>query len=95
METYYYPRAAMERAMKIQEVILRAMDGRLKWYEAAEILGVSHQQMRWILLFVDASTCRWIPALDGMEDLIVVWDYATTEVYYARLVPQESTQSTI
>ena len=41
-----YPDAAGERAMKVQEVILRAMDGRLKWYEAAEILGISDRQMR-------------------------------------------------
>ncbi|MGH7473594.1 MAG: helix-turn-helix domain-containing protein, partial [Candidatus Methylomirabilales bacterium] len=42
----WYPAGAMERAMKVQEVILRAMDGRLKWYEAAEILGISDRQMR-------------------------------------------------
>jgi transposase len=36
----------MERAMKVQEVILRAIDGRLKWYQAAEILGISDRQMR-------------------------------------------------
>ncbi|MBI3780833.1 MAG: ISNCY family transposase [candidate division NC10 bacterium] len=36
----------MERAMKVQEVILRAIDGRLKWYHAAEILGISDRQMR-------------------------------------------------
>jgi hypothetical protein len=46
MESYHYPYAAVERAMKIQEVILRAMDGRLKWYQAAEILGISDRQMR-------------------------------------------------
>ena len=41
-----YPDSAVERAMKVQEVILRAMAGRLKWYEAAEILGLSDRQMR-------------------------------------------------
>ena len=46
METSYYPSSAMERAMKVQEVILRAIDGRLKWYQAAEILGISDRQMR-------------------------------------------------
>ncbi len=35
METTYYPSSAGERAMKVQEVILRAIDGRLKWYQAA------------------------------------------------------------
>jgi transposase-like protein len=37
---------AVERAMKIQEVILRAIAGRLKWYQAARILGISDRQMR-------------------------------------------------
>ncbi len=46
MDTRLYPPSAMERAMKVQEVILRAIDGRLKWYEAAEILGISDRQMR-------------------------------------------------
>jgi transposase len=46
METIYYLSSAMERAMKVQEVILRAMDGRLKWYQAAEVLGISDRQMR-------------------------------------------------
>src|SRR5512139_3935445 len=41
-----YPDTAVERAMKVQEVILRAIDGRLKWFEAAEILGVSCRTMR-------------------------------------------------
>lgn len=41
-----YPAAAGERAMKVQEVMLRAIDGRVKWYEAAEILGISDRQMR-------------------------------------------------
>ena len=30
-EPAVYPSSAMERAMKVQEVILRAIDGRLKW----------------------------------------------------------------
>ena len=37
---------AMERTMKAHEVILRVMSGQLKWYQAAEILGVSSRQMR-------------------------------------------------
>jgi transposase len=41
-----YSAAAVERAMKVQEVILRAMAGRLKWWEAAEIIGVSDRTMR-------------------------------------------------
>ncbi len=46
MEQTSYPAFAVERAMKVQEVILRAIDGRLKWYQAAEILGISDRQMR-------------------------------------------------
>jgi len=41
MEPRAYPVSAVERAMKVQDVILRAMDGRLKWYQAAERLGTS------------------------------------------------------
>src|SRR3990172_12937002 len=46
MDSAVYPSSAVERAMKVQEVILRAIDGRLKWYQAAEILGISDRQMR-------------------------------------------------
>ncbi len=35
-----------ETAMKLQEVILRAAAGELKWYEAAEIIGISPRSMR-------------------------------------------------
>ncbi|PWU02322.1 MAG: hypothetical protein C5B51_21045 [Terriglobia bacterium] len=38
--------AEMERMMKVQEVILKAMAGKLKWWEAAEIIGVSDRTMR-------------------------------------------------
>jgi transposase len=188
MQLSHYPFSAVERAMKVQEVILRAIDGRLKWYQAAEILGLSDRQMRrwkvryeqqgydglfdrrlkrpspkrvplqtvrqvlclyreryydfnvlhfheklvtehamklsytWVkaalqtaglvakqfrrgphrkarprrplpgmLLHTDASTHAWIPGLEGTQDLIVVLDDATSLVYYAQLVPQEST----
>jgi len=43
-----YPDAAWERAMKVQEVILRAVSGQIHWFQAAEILGISPRQMhRW------------------------------------------------
>ena len=189
-EPAVYPSSAVERAMKVQEVILRAIDGRLKWYQAAEILGISDRQMRrwkhryerlgydglfdrrrrqpspkrvpvevvrqvltlyreryfdcnvlhfheklqaahgiglsytWVktalqtaglvakearrgphrkarprrplpgmLVHADASTHPWIPGLDGTQDLIAVLDDATSEAYYARFVPQESTRT--
>src|ERR1051326_2294864 len=38
--------AEMERMMKVQELILRAMAGTLKWWEAAEIIGVTDRTMR-------------------------------------------------
>ena len=41
-----YPRVAVERAMKIQEVILRAIGKRINWWQAAEIIGISDRQMR-------------------------------------------------
>ena len=41
-----YPRAAVERAMKVQEVILRAIAKKIAWWQAAEILGISDRQMR-------------------------------------------------
>jgi transposase len=41
-----YSRAAMERAMKVQEVILRALAKKITWWQAAEIIGISDRQMR-------------------------------------------------
>jgi hypothetical protein len=41
-----YPRAAVERAMKIQEVILRAIAKKITWFQAAEIAGLSARHMR-------------------------------------------------
>lgn len=184
-----YPASVVERTMKVQEVILRAVAGRLKWYEAAEILGISDRQMRrtkrryeqrgydglwdrrsqtpspkrvplatvqqvltlyqdrypafnvlhfheklsadhgialsytWVktvlhtaglvakakrrgphrqarprrplpgmLIHTDASTHAWLVG-QPPQDLIVVLDDATSEVYYARFVPQESTRT--
>jgi hypothetical protein len=33
--------SASERAMKIQEIILKAMSGEIKWCQAAGIIGIS------------------------------------------------------
>jgi len=41
-----YPKSAGERAMKIQEVILRAMAKKITWWQVAEIIGISERQMR-------------------------------------------------
>lgn len=184
-----YPEAAMERAMKIQEIIIRAIEGRISWLQAAGIIGVSPRQIRrikrryeksgwdglydrrkglpsprrvpveqvkevlrlyreeyfdfnvlhfheklaeehgiklsytWVklalqaaglvkkerkrgvhrkrrprrpvpgmMLHIDASTHRWLP--DGSKhDFIVVMDDATSEIYYAQLVDEESTRT--
>src|SRR3954464_15041572 len=55
--------AEMERMMKAQEVILKAAAGKLKWWEAAEIMGVTDRTMR-----------RWRERLNehGYSGL---WDY--------------------
>ncbi|MFQ5792965.1 MAG: ISNCY family transposase [Acidobacteriota bacterium] len=182
-----YPARAMERAMKIQEVILRAMSKQISWLQAAEIIGISPRSMRrwkrryekhgydglydrrlkrpspkrvpvktvervltlyreqyfdfnvkhfveklheehqielsysWVkkalqegglvakasrrgkhrkkrprrplvgmLLHADASKHAWLPGR-AQQDLIVVFDDANSEVYYAQLVKEEST----
>src|SRR5260370_42010958 len=41
-----YLARAVERAMKIQEVILRALSGQLTWLQAADILGRSPRSIR-------------------------------------------------
>jgi hypothetical protein len=41
-----YSKAAVERAMKIQEVLLRAMARKITWWQAAEILGFSDRHLR-------------------------------------------------
>lgn len=42
----HYSEAAVERTMKIQEVILRAMAKELSWLQAAQIIGITDRQMR-------------------------------------------------
>jgi transposase len=183
-----YPARALERAMKISEVITRAISGTINWIQAAEILGMSDRQLRrwrkrwdkhgydglfdhrtkrpspkrvpmaevekvlrlyrekyfdlnvqhfveklkseekvqlsytWVktalqnaglvkreakrgphrrkrarrplpgmMLHVDGSRHRWIPGLDQYQDLIVIFDDATSEVYDVKLVEEEST----
>jgi hypothetical protein len=57
------PAAEMERVMKAQEVMLKAAAGKLKWWEAAEIMGVTDRTIR-----------RWRERLNehGYSGL---WDY--------------------
>jgi transposase len=181
--------AAVERAMKLQDVMLRAMAKRITWFQAAEILNISCRQMqRWktrfehegyeglfdrrrgipspkrvpletvetvlrlyqqeyfdfnvrhfheklssehdihlsytwvkqalqgaglvktrrkrgkhrkrrprrplpgMLLHIDASQHRWF-CDDRWYDLLVIMDDATSEIYYAQLVEEESTRT--
>src|SRR5512132_4069696 len=41
-----YAVIAVERAMKLQEVILRAMSGELTWLQAADVLGMHPRSLR-------------------------------------------------
>ena len=42
----YYPQPVLERAMKRQEVILKAMSGEFNWVQASEILGITDRQSK-------------------------------------------------
>lgn len=41
-----YTKAAMERAMKLQEILLRAISKQMHWFEAAKIAGMSARHLR-------------------------------------------------
>lgn len=41
-----YGPTAVERAMKIQEVVLKAVSGEMTWIQAADIMGISARSMR-------------------------------------------------
>ena len=48
MEEKKYSAAGVERILKIQEVIAKAMAGKLTWWEAAEIMGETDDEtMPW------------------------------------------------
>jgi transposase len=55
-----YPGGAVERAMKIHEVILRALSGQISWLQAADILGRSPRSIRRMRYKFERS---------GLEDL--------------------------
>ena len=62
----FYPESAVERAMKIQEVILRAMAKRITWCQAAEIVGISDRQMRrWYQHYQEFGTTGCSTADEG------------------------------
>ncbi len=41
-----YAAAAVERAMKVQQVIMQALSGAISWVQAAEILGLEPRRVR-------------------------------------------------
>jgi hypothetical protein len=41
-----FPPVALERAMTIREVVLRAMSGAISWVQAAEIIGCTERTCR-------------------------------------------------
>src|SRR5262245_44964553 len=41
-----YPDAASERAMTVQQVMMKALSGEIHWYRAADILGFSARTLR-------------------------------------------------
>jgi len=44
----HYSTAAVKRAMKVHEVIMRAMSKEIAWFQARDIIGISCRQMqRW------------------------------------------------
>jgi hypothetical protein len=47
--------------------------------------------MAGMLLHIDGSKHRWLND-DQWHDFIVILDDATSEIYYAQLVPEESTR---
>jgi len=58
----HYSPAAGERAMKLQDVLLKAMAGQMSWIEAAEVLGLSARTLRrWRYKF----RCH---GFDGLQD---------------------------
>src|SRR5438093_631022 len=72
------------KAMTRKEVIVKAIEGRLTWLQAADILGMT--------VHLDASTHAWLPGLP-MQDLVVALDDADGRILYAAFWPQEGTAS--
>jgi transposase len=58
-----YPEPEWERAMKVHEVIARALSGEIHWFRAADILGMSPRSLRRWRVAYD----RW--GYDGLLDL--------------------------
>jgi hypothetical protein len=61
-----YPSAAVERAMKIQEVILRAVAKKITWAQAGEIIGRCERRMLMWSAFLHDQRARRLPGRIGI-----------------------------
>jgi transposase len=62
-----YPTAAVERTMKVEEVLLRATAGKIMWWQASEMIGISDRQLRrWRKRYEDQGYDR---LLDRRRDM--------------------------
>src|SRR5438874_2054305 len=75
-----YTQAAVERTMKVHEVLMQGLMGRQRWRrEPRPCFGE--------LVHLDGSRHAWLALVPGaMPTLIVVVDDATKRVLYAQLV---------
>ncbi len=65
---FFYSKAAVERAMKIQEVLLPAMARKITWWQAAEILAFANATKILAMKVCstgDARSPRGCPSLRG------------------------------
>jgi len=63
-----FPQDAVERSMKVRDVIVRAIAGQLSWLEAVEILGLSPRK-----LFSPLCAGRWFLVRAGLSRRQLGW----------------------
>src|SRR4029078_5243245 len=77
-----YPEAAWERAMTVQEVMLKALSGEIHWFRATDILGFSPRTLRrWRERYEKHG---YVGLVDKRRHSPAVWGVAAPEV--ARLL---------
>jgi len=79
--SYTWVKAALQNAGLVQRYAKRGPHRRKR----------PRRPLTGMMLHVDGSRHRWIPGLDQYQDLIVIFDDATSEVYDVQLVDEEST----
>ena len=79
--SYTWVKAALQNAGLVQRYAKRGPQRRKR----------PRRPLTGMMLHVDGSRHRWIPGLDQYQDLIVIFDDATSEVYDVQLVDEEST----